>query len=75
MKCPYCNEEMTPGYIQCRDGVYWSEKKRPVAALPPITGKFVDLRTIGHGEYKHYATAYNCPACKKIVIDYDMGDR
>lgn len=20
MKCPYCNEEMIKGYIQCRDG-------------------------------------------------------
>lgn len=26
MKCPYCGEEMQLGCIQCRDGVYWSEK-------------------------------------------------
>lgn len=46
MKCPYCNEEMKTGYIQCRDGVYWSEKKRMVSALPPMNGEDVDLREI-----------------------------
>lgn len=71
MKCPYCNEEMKKGYIQCRDGAYWSEEKRAVAALPPMHGKAVDLRTISEGNYKAYATAYNCLKCKKIVIDYN----
>ena len=33
MKCPYCGKEMTLGYIQNREGVYWTEKKRKVAAL------------------------------------------
>lgn len=28
MKCPYCNEEMVKGYIQCRDGVDWTEKNK-----------------------------------------------
>ena len=32
MKCPYCGKEMTLGYIQNRDGVYWTEKKLPVPA-------------------------------------------
>ena len=38
MKCPYCNEEMVKGYIQCRDGLYWTEKKQFIAALS-ILGK------------------------------------
>ena len=32
-KCPFCGEEMTPGVIQSRDGVYWSRKAGPMAAL------------------------------------------
>lgn len=71
MKCPYCNEEMEIGYIQCRDGVYWSEKKRNIVALPPVRGKRIDLRAIVEGSYQSYTTAYNCPKCKKILIDYD----
>lgn len=65
MKCPYYNEEMKTGYIQCRDGVYWSEKKRMVSALPPMKGEDVDLREICEGSYKSYAIAYDCSKCKK----------
>lgn len=36
MKCPYCNEEMVKGYIQCIDGVDWTEKKQLVAALSAL---------------------------------------
>lgn len=70
MKCPYCNEEMMSGYIQCRDGVYWSDKKRMIATIPPINGNSIDLGTIIDGSYKSYTTAYNCPKCNKIIIDY-----
>ena len=28
---------MIKGYIQCRDGVYWDEKKRKLAAIPLST--------------------------------------
>ena len=31
MRCPYCGEEMQLGCIQCRDGVYWSEKEEFIA--------------------------------------------
>lgn len=33
MKCPYCNEDMAKGYIQCRDGVNWTDEKTIIAAL------------------------------------------
>lgn len=36
MKCPYCNEDMAKGYIQCRDGVNWIEKKQFIAALSAL---------------------------------------
>lgn len=72
MKCPNCNKEMDAGYIQCRDGIYWSEKKRIVAALPPIKGKYIDLRVVHDGNYESYAMAYNCSICKKIIIDYSQ---
>lgn len=70
MKCPNCDKEMDEGYIQCRDVLYWSEKKRMVAALPLIKGKHIDLRMVRDGNYESYAMAYNCSVCKKIIIDY-----
>ena len=50
MKCPYCNEEMVRGYIQCRDGVDWTEKKQVIAALSAL-GK---IQTIMEDFEKYY---------------------
>ena len=33
MKCPYCGNEMTMGYVQCGDGVRWTFNLQPVATL------------------------------------------
>ncbi len=72
MNCPYCGGEMAFGYVQCRDGVYWSEKKRAVAAVGLAPGKsLVPLHTGKAGFYSGgSAEAYLCRACKKVVIDY-----
>lgn len=43
MKCPYCNEEMELGYIQCRDGVTWTPKRQLVAALSGLGRGSVSL--------------------------------
>ena len=71
-KCPYCGGEMVKGYIQCRDGVYWSEKIRPVAAIRPLDKSALALK---NGEWNLFrgdaAEAYNCPECRKIIITYE----
>ena len=33
MLCPYCQKEMALGYIQCRDGLTWTPRRQPIAAL------------------------------------------
>ena len=71
IKCPYCNEEMEPGYIQCRDSIFWNTKKRLIAALPPIGGTSINLASEESGVFSGFATrAYNCTKCKKIIVDY-----
>lgn len=74
MKCPYCNTEMTLGYIQCIDGVYWSEKKRTVSRLPPLNNCSLELATGGGPLSGSAVEAYRCAECKKIVIDYSEID-
>lgn len=70
MKCPYCDTEMELRYIQCRDGVSWSKKKNPIAALSSLSSSSVILAS-GGGPFSGAAVeAYNCPKCKKIIIDY-----
>lgn len=69
MKCPYCQQEMEPGYIQCRDGVYWSEKERKLAAIPPLSGKTLKLSS-NETPFTASVRAWRCSECKKIVVDY-----
>ena len=71
MKCPYCNKEMTQGYIQCRDGVYWSEKKRPVAAISAFSGEMISLSDDEAGPFSGKAAiAFCCADCKKVIVDF-----
>ena len=71
MNCPYCQAPMEPGFIQCRDGLYWTAKERPVAALPLLGGDRVDLSEGGGGIFSgHKAKAFCCRACKKVLVDY-----
>lgn len=71
-KCPYCGGEMVKGYIQCRDGVYWSEKIRPVAAIRPLDKSALALKNGGWNLSRgDAAEAYNCPECRKIIVSYE----
>ncbi len=73
MKCPYCGKDMDLGYIQCRDGVYWCQKKRAVAALPLFGGESISLSpSSNHIFGGAYAEAYHCKKCKKILIEYSV---
>ena len=47
MKCPFCGEEMTPGVIQSRDGVYWSREAGAVAALAGLKKDAITLADSG----------------------------
>lgn len=70
-KCPFCNNDMTKGYIQSRDPLYWSEKIRKIAAIPPINNSIL-LAIPDETVFKGTSIeAYNCSKCKKIVISYD----
>ena len=66
MKCPFCGEEMTPGVIQSRDGVYWSREAGAVAALAGLK------KEKGVSAMDVAKEAFNCPRCKKIILDYSV---
>ena len=71
MKCPYCNNEMDLGYIQCRDGVTWTPKKQLVSALSFLGKGGVSL-TNGAHHNSETVYAYKCSECKKVIIDYSQ---
>ncbi len=63
--CPYCGGEMLPGYMQSRDGVCWSTKKKLVPALPGIAKDELYL-----SDSSAAVEAYNCPKCRVVLISY-----
>ena len=72
MNCPYCGNPMDEGVVQSRDGLYWTAKARPVAALPLGGKERIDL-TYGQtgGLFSGYkAAAFRCKECKKVILSY-----
>lgn len=69
MRCPYCENEMEVGYIQCRDGVTWTPKKQLVAALSFLGKGSISLAN-GAAENSRTVYAHRCGECRKVVIDY-----
>ena len=69
MKCPYCGNEMTLGYIQCRDGVRWTSRLQPIASLS-FLGKDATSLANGATDNSTASFAYKCAECKKVIIDY-----
>ncbi|MBQ8400914.1 MAG: hypothetical protein IJX14_03200 [Clostridia bacterium] len=65
MLCPYCNTEMTKGYIHAgkRETPIWSPKpeKRTI-----LLGK--DDLWVGEPGSHTLPPAYHCRACRKIII-------
>lgn len=72
-KCPYCGQEMTPGVIQSRSSVYWSREADSVAAFSFLNDGSIPLADQGGSALSGAAApAYNCPRCKKILLDYSV---
>lgn len=68
MNCPYCQKKMILGYIQCRDGLHWTPRRQPVAALSCFGRGSVPLSN-GAADSARTVYAYRCVDCQKIIID------
>ena len=70
MICKICGKEMTKGYIQSRDGIFWDEKVRKVAALP-LSKSAIRISGDSTGPFSGSSVeAYRCKECRIIVIEY-----
>ncbi len=74
MKCPYCKNEMQQGYVQCRDGLRWTEKRQPVAALSFLGRGAIPIGMPDGVNPNSTAIAYHCEACKMVIIPYGDQD-
>ena len=69
MTCPTCNNPMTPGFVQARAEVYFTEKPHKLF----FAAKGNDVVLTQHNNTAPTCTAWHCPICRKVVIEY--GDR
>ncbi len=65
MQCPYCNAEMTEGFIQSARGIFFGIKKHKLSFI--ANDKEIPLANGWNGSY---VKSNHCPNCKKITIDY-----
>ena len=67
MKCPYCDVEMIPGFLNCGNTI-WSERKHKISTLPGGKEKYA-LHLEVPMLSPHHIESHCCPKCKKIIID------
>ena len=67
MKCPYCNVDMIPGFLNCGNTI-WSERKHKISTLPGGKEKYA-LHLEVPMLSPHHIESHCCPKCKKIIID------
>ena len=73
MNCPYCNEKMVKGLIHSSHELNWIKgEKRKIFARAEFHENAVVLSKLSYLKGSA-CIAYNCPSCKKIVIDYADG--
>ena len=61
---------MAKGYIQSRDGVFWDDKERVIAALS-LGKNAIKLSGDSEGAFSgSSAVAYRCEHCRLVVIEY-----
>lgn len=77
MQCPYCSEEMIPGYLKCRGKSYvgWKAYTSPegfMEKLDDLLNPYDDVLVTGYMYGRSEMNAYKCQACAKIIIDLNQ---
>ena len=70
MKCPYCDNEMIKGYLNCGAAI-WSERKHKISLLPDGKEKYA-LKLNTPLVSPNHVESFICPECKNIIIDANM---
>ncbi len=65
--CPCCDKPLTKGFIQCRDGLYWTPKKQLIPALSAL-GKGARRLHNDDNLGPNRVHALYCPSCGMALI-------
>lgn len=69
MKCPCCKKEMIQGVVQSARQIFFTDKPHKMWFVPDMAVKDEILLST-HNWTRPTCTAFHCPDCKKIIIDY-----
>ena len=69
MKCPYCNNEMKAGVIESPHEISWLPKRSKIFGAARFHKGSVVLAELDFLRGS-YVRAFNCEACRKVIIDY-----
>ena len=67
MKCPFCNNEMTKGYIQSGQHILWTQKKHNISLIPINDNEIILSKKLLGGSS---VSGHICKNCKKIILEY-----
>ena len=68
MKCPYCSNEMTDGFIEGGRRVYFTTERHVVDFAPDENSILLTKNNWSLFGYP-YRRAFRCAQCQKIIID------
>ena len=69
MNCPCCGKEMVSGVVQSARQIFFTTKPHKNWFAPDTAGKEEYLLS-RHNWTRPTCSAFHCPDCKKVVIDY-----
>ncbi|MCR4597440.1 MAG: PF20097 family protein [Acetatifactor sp.] len=73
MKCPFCDKEMTKGFISGdgRSGVFWNNETEKISLMDKLVG-VGKVTAAKHSLTQFKIDANYCPSCKKMIFDTDI---
>ena len=74
IKCPYCGETMSSGFVQSPGHyhLFFTKKPKKLWLVPQTSDGDI---TLGRGFLSVTCKALMCPKCKKVIIDYSQEER
>lgn len=72
MKCPYCGNEMTKGFIQGRSDFFFTQKPQRFLVAPQGEDIALSDNRVLYITGGPKCEAYCCRDCKRVIVDYRL---
>lgn len=70
MKCPCCGKEMASGVVQSARCIFFTTRAHKNWFIPDVAAEN-EVMLSSRNWTRPTCPAWHCPACKKVVLDYE----